>query len=464
MSNSNEKVIVVGAGLVGSLLSTVLAKLGFEVECFERRVDMRKESISAGRSINLAMSVRGFYALQKLGIQQEVLTKAIAMPGRIIHPVSGPTVFQRYGKDDSECIYSISRGELNKMLMSFAESTGKVKIHFQEKMTRADLKNRKLVFQNEKTKKEIEISADRIFGTDGSSSVLRHTLTEEFGHQQTESYLSHGYKELNMSASFDGGFKMEKHGLHIWPRGSYMLIALPNHDGSFTCTLFLSQKGDLSFESLNSNEKVRAFFQAQFPDVVQLIPDFVEQFFKKPTGQMITVKTNPWNHSDQVVLMGDAAHAIVPFFGQGMNCGFEDVAVLWEMLAKELEVSTQVGWAQLFSDFSKARKPNGDAIADLAVDNFTEMRDKVGDSKFLLAKEVEKILEKEFPGEYISRYRLVSFSRVPYRIALEAGFLQDKILSELCSGIEKAAEVNLARAKELIAQELAPLLKSVRIS
>lgn len=453
---------VVGAGLVGSLLSTVLAKLGFDVEVFERRVDMRKETISAGRSINLAMSVRGLYSLQKLGVHEEIMKKAIAMPGRIIHPISGPTVFQRYGKDDSECIYSISRGELNKTLMTIAEGTGRVKIHFQEKLSAVDFNQRQLTFINDKTKHERIVSYSKVFGTDGSSSVLRHTLRDQFDHEETESLLSHGYKELHMSPGPGNSFKMEKHGLHIWPRGSYMLIALPNCDGSFTCTLFLFNQGPLSFENLKTRDQVEAFFQEQFPDVMPLIPDYLDQFFHNPTGQMVTVKTYPWNHSEDVVLLGDAAHAIVPFFGQGMNCGFEDVAVLWEMMEKFSSSKSTLPWGKIFEEFTQARKPNGDAIADLAVDNFVEMRDRVADQKFLLAKEVEKILEKQFPGEYVSRYRLVSFTRVPYRIALAAGKLQDKILAELCAGIHRPDEVDLEKAGELIRKEIAPLLKTAR--
>jgi kynurenine 3-monooxygenase len=456
---SENQVVVVGAGLVGSLLSTVLAKLGFDVEVYERRVDMRQETISAGRSINLAMSVRGFHALQKLGVAEKVRPKAIAMPGRIIHPVSGPTVFQRYGKDDSECIYSIGRSELNKILMSVAESSQRVKLHFQEKLVEADLKQRKFKFKNEKNHQVTEVQSKRVFGTDGSSSILRQSMRGRPEHQESESVLNYGYKELSIAPGKDQSFQMEKHGLHIWPRGAYMLIALPNFDGSFTCTLFLSHQGEVSFETLNSKEKVQHFFETQFPDVVPLISNLVDQFFQNPTGQMVTVKCAPWNSSGDAVLLGDAAHAIVPFFGQGMNCGFEDVAVLWELLENSGVPQSESDWNRLLTHFSEIRKPNADAIADLAVDNFVEMRDKVADSKFLLAKEVEKRLEKQFPGEYISRYRLVSFTRVPYRVALEAGWLQDKILKELCEGIKTAEDVDLIRARELIQKELAPLLK-----
>ncbi|MBM4317087.1 MAG: FAD-dependent monooxygenase [Deltaproteobacteria bacterium] len=462
MSVNREKMVVVGSGLVGSLLATVLAKMGFEVDVFERRVDMRKESISAGRSINLAMSVRGVYALTRLGIQNEIMTKAIAMPGRIVHPIVGPTNFQRYGKDDSESIFSISRGELNKMLMTIAERTGKVKVHFQHKLTDVDFKTRTLVFLDEKTQTEKKITGSKVFGTDGSASILRHAFHKKFQYEQSESVLNYGYKELTISPTSSGQFQMEKHGLHIWPRGSFMLIALPNFDGSFTCTLFLPHQGALSFEQLNDSKKVEAFFKAQFNDVIPLIPDLTEQFFSNPTGQMVTVKSAPWNYGGDYVLLGDAAHAIVPFFGQGMNCGFEDVAVFWELLENEMSLNKDINWEKLFSRFSSLRKPNADAIADLAVENFVEMRDKVGDPKFLLAKEVEKILEKEFPEDYTSRYRLVSFRRVPYRVALEAGVLQDKILTELCSGIKKPEEVDLNKAKSLIQKELAQLLKSTR--
>ena len=464
MSNQSENKVVVGAGLVGSLLGTVLARLGYSVDIYERRVDMRKESISAGRSINLAMSVRGIHALEKLGIQESIMKKAIAMPGRIIHPVSGPTVFQRYGKDDSESIYSISRSELNKMLMSIAEQTGKVKIHFQEKLVSVDFGNKKLNFQNDKTKDSKHVSFSQVFGTDGSASVLRHTMKEKFHHEESESLLNYGYKELTMTPGPQSTFKMEKHGLHIWPRGSYMVIALPNFDGSFTCTLFLSHQGTLSFESLNTPERVQSFFSEQFPDLVPLIPDLSQQFFDHPTGHMVTVKCSPWNYQGDAVLLGDAAHAIVPFFGQGMNCGFEDVTVFWELYERVFKPAPISNWKSLFQEFSEVRKANADAIADLAVENFVEMRDKVGDRKFLLAKEVEKILEKQFPMDYTSRYRLVSFSRVPYRIALEAGILQDKILSQLCEGIQQAHEVDLTQAQRLISKELAPLLRSARIS
>ena len=458
--STNDKMTVVGGGLVGSLLAAVLADLNFEVDVFESRGDMRKAHVGAGRSINLAMSVRGLHALQKLGIDDEVMSKVIAMKGRVIHPVSGSTVFQRYGKDDSECIYSISRADLNKMLMSFAEKSSRVKFHFNERLVAADLKLNQLTFNNDVSKKETILTPTRMFGTDGSASALRQALREEAGFDESLSELSYGYKELTLAAGPGGSFQMEKNGLHIWPRGAYMLIALPNCEGSYTCTLFLSHKGALSFENLTTPEKVDAFFKEQFPDIHKMIPDLTAQFFSNPTGRMVTVKCSPWNKGGQSLLLGDAAHAIVPFFGQGMNCGFEDVSKLRELIEKCGYPSKEIDWQDLFSDFSKTRKPNSDAIADLAIENFVEMRDKVGDPKFLLSKEVEKVLEKEFPGEYISRYRLVTFTRVPYSIAAEAGRLQDEFLSKACTGITKASDVDLISAEIFIAKELAPLLKS----
>jgi kynurenine 3-monooxygenase len=461
--NNAEKMTVVGGGLVGSLLAAVLSDMGFDVDVFEGRADMRKDTVVGGRSINLALSVRGIHALKELGIDEEVMTKAIAMKGRVIHPISGPTVFQRYGKDDSECIYSISRGELNKILMTAAEKTKRVTFRFQERLIAADLKTNELTFQHDVTKKQSVFSPAKVFGTDGSASVLRHTFQEKLGYENSQSDLSHGYKELNMPPGALGRFQMEKHGLHIWPRGTYMVIALPNCDGSFTCTLFLSHKGPLSFESLTTPEKVQNFFNEQFPDVRDLIPDLAEQFFSNPTGRMVTVKCSPWNMGDKVLLLGDAAHAIVPFFGQGMNCGFEDVSYLRQLITSRGCSEKDVDWSALFADVSKNRKPNSDAIADLAVENFVEMRDKVGDPKFLLSKDVEKLLEKEFPGEYISRYRLVTFSRIAYSVAAKAGRLQDDILAELCRDITAPAQIDLARAKTLIQKDLAPLLRGASI-
>jgi len=417
MPIASEKVEIIGAGLVGSLLSIVLAKRGFSVDLYERRPDMRRVNIGAGRSINLALSVRGLNALKEVGLEGKILERAIPMRGRLMHSVTGELTFQAYGIDDSQVIYSVSRGELNKTLLTAAEATGKVKIHFE-------------------SKRESATPGVRTFGTDGSASALRRAM----GVTASESALDYGYKELEIG----GEFQLEKNALHIWPRGTFMLIALPNYDGSFTCTLFLPLEGCNGFDKLKTPTDVEALFEKEFPDALKLLPGLAEQFFEHPTGHMVTVKCSSWHQRDQVLLMGDAAHAIVPFFGQGMNCGFEDVSEFSRM------IEDSKNWESLFSSFSASRKPNSDAIADMAVENFLEMRDKVGDAAFLLEKEVEKVLQRKFPGKYVSRYSLVSFSQAPYREALLRGELNARILSELCAGISVASEVDLKKAEKLI--------------
>lgn len=453
--NSNSKTIaVVGAGPVGSLLALFLAKKGFNTEVFERRPDLRQVHQSAGRSINLALSTRGLHALNAVGLGEQVLKYAIPMRGRMIHPIQGPQVSQPYGMSDEECIFSISRSGLNRMLMSAAEQTGKVKIHFQHRVTGCDLQTATLDYEDENDSRKNSKQFSHVFGSDGSASIIRNEMMRGAGALSTAETLEYGYKELTLPANFDGSFALEKNFLHIWPRGTYMLIALPNLDGSFTCTLFLPHVGSVSFESLKNEVDVKTFFQKQFPDVYSLIPSLSQDFFEHPVGNMTTIRTSPWNVEGRILLLGDAAHAIVPFFGQGMNCGFEDCFVLSQMLNEGTD------WASQFKLFFESRKPNTDAIATLASDNFLEMRDKVGNPRFLLEKEVEKILQKEFPGEYVSRYSLVTFSRVPYQFAHEVGKVEDKILSELCSHLTHPTEVDLTKASEHIRTYLTPMFQT----
>lgn len=419
------------------------------MQLHERRPDMRKEKISAGRSINLAISERGLYALEQVGLKDKVLEKAISMRGRMIHTVAGETTFQRYGKNDTQCINSISRGELNKVLMTAAEALG-VQIFFNKNATGLEMGE----------------WGTPLFGTDGASSVVRQALIKKGICTESQEILDYGYKELTIPAGPNGAFVFDKNALHIWPRGTFMLIALPNFDGSYTCTLFLPHKSSgnissgtigfettgfetTSFENLKNPEQVTQFFKAQFPDALPFIENLTEQFFTNPVGRMVTVRASPWNYKDEVLLLGDAAHAIVPFFGQGMNCGFEDCTILDEMIEK-----TGRPVQSLFADFSRIRKKDSDAIADLALENFIEMRDKVGKKEFLLMKEVESILQNEFSGRYISRYSLVTFSRTPYSQALAIGHIHNEILGELCRGLNSAKEVNLQRAEELINEKL----------
>lgn len=512
-TGQNVEIAVIGAGLVGSLLAIYLAKRGLEVDVFERRPDMRKAEISAGRSINLNITVRGIEALKRVGIADEVLAEVIPMKGRLMHSRTGELTFQPYGKDDTEVGHSISRAGLNISLMNKAEETGKVRFHFEMKAADVDFSRNTLLFQHKDGSIE-KVHAGLIFGTDGSGSEIRQAMAKISAADAKSSGsraqgsaagatgaepraqgpggltedsvvpLDYGYKELYIAPTAGGEFQIEKNALHIWPRGTYMMIALPNFDGSFTVTLFLPYEGDVSFEKLQTRDDVLSFFKEQFPDSMALMPDLADAFLENPTGHMDTVKCYPWNVGGRAILMGDAAHGVVPFFGQGMNCGFEDLSVFDECIdehvksrgalyveKREVELEKRKGaqlkrqtdmehnWERLFADFLEKRKVNTDAIADMAVDNFIEMRDRVADPKFLLAKAVEKVLEKKFPGRYMSRYALVTFSHVPYKLALDAGVICDEILAELCKGIEKADDVDLKLAEQLIDRKLAPLLE-----
>lgn len=470
-TENSQSIALVGAGLVGSLLAIFLARRGYCVDLFERRPDMRVEQISAGRSINLAISTRGINALARLGIDDEILSQAVPMRGRMMHSPQGELTFQPYGMNDKQCINSISRATLNKALMTHAEKTEKVRIFFNQRVSGIDFSTGELSLDDPRTEEQTTKSYERIIGTDGSASAIRHEMSKLPAYTCSESALEYGYKELVIlpregDGSSDQIFKIEKNALHIWPRGNFMLIALPNFEGSFTCTLFLPFKGEVSFEHLNDDASVEAFFQKYFADAVPHIDNLLETFRTNPTGHMVTVKTFPWNVGGSVLLMGDAAHGIVPFFGQGMNCGFEDCTVFDELL-DELSSKDFTGdaamvdsdfWNELFERLSKSRKENTDAIADMAVENFVEMRDKVADKRFLLEKAVEKVLQREFPGRYLSRYALVTFSNIPYRVAMEVGIIDNEILAELCENLEDPEKVDLKLAERLIDQKLAPVL------
>ncbi len=450
-----DRYTLVGAGLVGSLLSLYLARRGADVRVLERRADMRKERIRAGRSINLAISVRGLHALGRVGLGEKALQHAIPMRGRAIHPADGPLVFQPYGKDDTQVIHAISRGWLNALLMSEAEATGRVRLDFHHRVTAMDVASGRLRVVNERDGHEEALHGSAVVGTDGASSIVRESVVAAAGGRSSEERLDHGYKELTLPAGPGGSFRLEKHALHIWPRRDFMLIALPNLDGSFTCTLFLRFSGSPSFETLKAPEDVRGFFATQFPDALALLPDLETQFFENPTGTMVTVKCWPWAAESRAVLLGDAAHAIVPFFGQGMNCGFEDCEVLDDVLGQTEDLGAA------FAEFSRLRKPNADAIADMAVENFVEMRDSVADARFLLEKSIERRLLNAFPGEFLSRYALVTFSRAPYRLAYDIGRVAAGLVSELAAGVTTAESVDLAAAKQLVHARLQPLVRQL---
>ena len=420
-----QHIVIAGAGLVGSLWATLLGQKGYKVTVVERRPDMRRVNISAGRSINLALSHRGWGALALCGLTEEVHKFGIPMYVRTMHDREGNLTRQPYGKDN-EAIYSVSRGALNKLLLSKAESDSDVHIRFSERITNIDLENRVLHLKNEDTGRESELGYDLLFGCDGAYSAVRHRLqfTDRFSYSQT--YIEHGYKELNMLPDADGRHRMDVNTLHIWPRGEFMMIALPNPDGTFTCTLFLGWEGKHSFENLHTEEQIEAFFREHFADLLPLIPDYKEQFTANPTSSLMMVKCKPWNHGDNVLLMGDAAHAIVPFYGQGMNAGFEDCRILYDRLEAEAW-----NFNRVLPEFARRRQPDGSAIADLAMRNFVEMRDLTADPEFLFRKKVERMALEQFPERWMPLYSMVTFSDIPYHEAKAEGERQDVVMNEV---------------------------------
>ena len=428
-----KEIVIVGAGLVGSLLSIYLSRHGYAVKLYERRGDMRTEDMVAGRSINLALSDRGIKALEEVGLMDEIRKICIPMHGRFLHNADSSTAYQPYG-NEGQFINSVSRGELNKKLMSLAEQHG-AEIIFNEMCTGINWQKEEISFENTLNHKLQTSKFKLCFGSDGAFSAARlthHLQYDRFQYQQY--YIDFGYKELNIPAGENGNFQLEKNALHIWPRGNYMLIALPNMNGSFTCTLFFPFEGEPSFASLDTNEKLRSFFKKTFTDAEQLMPTLEEDFFKNPTSALVTVKCFPWVREGKFALIGDAAHAIVPFFGQGMNCGFEDCSVLDGLIGKHKE-----DWANILSEYQQLRKPDADAIADLALNNFVEMRDKVADPKFLLQKKIEAAFSKKHPDKWIPAYAQVTFSpQIRYSAALKNSIRQESIMQQVMAtpGIE----------------------------
>lgn len=446
-----ETITLIGAGLSGPLLAIGLVKRGCRVEIYERRADMRRVRVSAGRSINLALSTRGIHALSQVGLWGGMQRIIIPMKGRMMHSVASELTFQPYGKDESEVINSISRAELNIALMNAAEAQG-VKIHFQQRCTGIDLKTGTLHLRDEQTGVPTTVRASTVIGCDGSASAIRGEMLKLSRFNFSQQYLDYGYKELTIPSTPTGRHVLETHALHIWPRGNYMLIALPNIDGTFACILFLPFEGSDSFEQLDTPPAVRQFFRERFPDTVPLMPDLANNFFANPVGSMVTIKCSPWHVNERVLLLGDAAHAIVPFFGQGINCGFEDCTCLLHLLDRYGD-----NWRKVFAEFESERKVNTDAIADLAVENFVEMRDRVADPRFLFRKKVELALEAKYPHLFVPKYAMVTFHRVPYSLAMNRGLVQDKILSALCDGIHRVEDLDWKQADQLVHRELTPL-------
>lgn len=444
-------VTLIGAGLNGPLLAASLVDRGFCAKIYERRPDMRRVPASAGRSINLALSTRGIHALAQAGLWDAMSKIIIPMKGRMMHSVTGELTFQPYGKGDAEVIYSISRAALNSALMDAAEAKG-VSIEFQQRCTGVDVKTGMIRLRHEETAEETTIQSEVVIGCDGSASSIRTEMLKLPRFNFSQQYLDYGYKELTIPAGPGGRHLLDKHALHIWPRGSYMLIALPNIDGTFACILFLPFGGADSFDRMATASDVTEFFRSRFPDVFHLMPGLADNYFANPTGSMVTIKCSPWHVEGKSLLLGDAAHAIVPFFGQGLNCGFEDCTCLLEILDRR-----GAEWGLVFKEFAEARKINTDAIADMAIENFAEMRDRVADPRFLLRKKIELALEAKYPRLFVPKYAMVTFHRVPYSVALARGVVQERMLAELCDSIERVEDLDWAKADRLIRSELSPL-------
>lgn len=421
-----KEVTIVGAGLVGSLWAVYMSRAGYKVTIFELRDDIRKAQIAAGKSINLALSHRGWKALDTVGVGDEIRKIAIPMSGRIMHSTDNQLTYQPYGKE-GEAIYSVSRGDINAKMMDIAEEKGKATIHYNHQCVKIDMKNGIAWFQNRLTGEMIEKKSDLIFAVDGAFSAVRYNgmqKTDRFNFSQN--YIADGYREILLPANPDGSYKMEKNALHIWPRGRFMLIALPNEDGSFTCTLFMPHEGgDNSFDKVNTPAEVDAFFKTTFPDFYEMMPEIADKWENHPLSSLAIMRCYPWHHG-KTVLMGDAAHATVPFYGQGMNAGFEDCTVMYELMQKHDQ-----NWEKVFDEYSITRKPDGDALQDLSLYNYHVMRDYVADPLFLLRKKIEAKFSNLYPEKWMPLYSQVTFSHIRYSEALKKGEEQTKLMDEI---------------------------------
>lgn len=423
MSGHIQNIAIIGGGLVGSLLAIYLSRRGHSVSVYERRTDPRNQSSGEGRSINLALSNRGIRALEEVGLAGEIRKMAIPMHGRMMHDVNGNLTFQPYGRT-GQYINSISRGDLNRMLIARAEKE-RVRFFFRHRCVAVNPDDTSAVFQTDDNQR-LTRNFDVIIGADGAFSAVRSAMqvTDRFDYSQH--YLEHGYKELEIPAGLDGSFQLEKNALHIWPRESFMMIALPNTDATFTCTLFFPFEGASSFSSLRDDQHVIDFFTSAFPDAVTKMPRLLEDFNRNPTSSLVTIKCYPWV-KNKTLLIGDAAHAIVPFYGQGMNAGFEDCRILDQLLDEHRD-----DWTQALPAFQQLRKKDCDAIAELAFHNFIEMRDRVADPEFLLRKKIEARLHELYPDKWIPLYSMVTFNEdIRYSEAYRTGLRQDKIMNEV---------------------------------
>jgi kynurenine 3-monooxygenase len=443
---AKKKAMVIGSGLVGSLWSVYLNQAGYEVEVYERRRDMRLEKISAGKSINLAMSYRGWKALDAVGVGDDIREIAIPMWGRTMHHVDGTTSYQPYGRED-QAIYSVSRGEINTKLMSIAETKGDATIHFNMECIAVDMKSGTATFKNTVSGEIKHAEADLIFASDGAFSAARYKglqRTDRFNFSQN--YIPDGYKEILLPANEDGSYKLERETLHIWPRERFMMIALPNFDGSYTCTLFMPfEDHEFCFNNLKTDTDVTNFFKTVFPDFYEIMPNIHEVWHEHPLSSLAIIRCYPWS-KDKLVLLGDAAHATVPFYGQGMNCGFEDCFVLNECMSQFPNDPEKA-----FDLYQKSRKPDGDAMQELSLENYIVMRDLVADPDFLLLKKVEARMNTLFPDKYFPKYSMVSFSDIPYSTALNKGTEQENRIKKLIADRNITAETEISEIDAIVA-------------
>jgi kynurenine 3-monooxygenase len=428
-----KRMVVVGAGLVGALFSVLLARRGYGVDVYELRPDVRKSDFARDRSINLTLCDRGLKVLDSVGVGDAVRDISVPVYGRMMHDVNGDRTFQPYG-NEQEAIYSISRNDLNKTLLDFAERQHEINFHFNEKCLAIDLNSPSIKLQNTQTGSITEVRAQRIFGSDGAHSAVRHRLQKTTRFNYAQQYWVQGYKELMVPAAVAGGWASEKNVLHIWPRGDYMLIGFPNFDGSFTCSLHIPFEGEPSYASLKTESDVLNFFAASFPDALPLMPNLLADFFTHPPNSMVTIKCSPWSFQDKVTLIGDAAHAIYPSYGQGANAGFEDCAVL----SRCMELYGE-DWTTIFAEYERERKPNTDAIADLCVEHFGELRDLVGTHSFLLRKKIERRINQRHPEKFKDLYSMITFTSLPYTEALRID-REQRVITDRLSAIEGIEE------------------------
>ncbi len=448
--STDRRICIVGAGLAGSLLALLLARRGWSIDVYERRPDPRRQAYAGGRSINLALAERGLHALRLAGLEDVVMAQAVMMRGRMVHALDGATQLLRYGRDDSEVIWSVHRGRLNEALALAAEAAG-ARLHFDSRLEAVDFDAHRATLVDERDGARREITFEVLLGADGAGSGLRTAMQSVTDLGEHFEPLGHGYRELEIPPAADGGFSLEPNALHIWPRGNYMCIALPNTEQTFTVTLFLPNTGDPSFATLPDLAAGRKMFARDFADALALMPEFDADWQGNPVGMLGTLSLSRWQLDGKALLLGDAAHAMVPFHGQGMNCAFEDCTALDRCIAQSSD------WTEAFERFEADRRPNADAIQTMALENYLEMRDHVDDADFLLQRALERLLADRHPERFVPRYSMVSFLRVPYAVALERGRIQRAILVECAAGLADIADVDMARADALVMARLPPL-------